>query len=376
MEQPAGFEEPGKEDWVMELHRGLYGMKQGGRIWNHTMNDQMISWNFTRLTSESCIYYRKSKTGTIIAAMHVDDYLSIASNKEENEAFKAQMRKVWNISDLGTVKLLVGIAIEWDRPKYAVMLSQTALINKIITQYGQQDANPVATPMDPGLKLQRVDRSKLTYHDIENLNKLPYRSLVGCLLYIAIGTRPDIAYAIQQLSQFLDNYSYAHWHAATRVVRYLKGTKHFSLHLGGNNNVNILGYTDSDWANCLDTRRSVGGYTFNLGSGAISWAAKKQKTVAASSCEAEYIAAYEASKEAIWLRALLTGIDLPPSNPTTIMCDNDASINLSEDPMLHTRVKHIDINYHFLRERVQSKEISLSYVKTKENTADIFYKTP
>jgi hypothetical protein len=89
---------------------------------------------------------------------------------------------------------------------------------------------------------------------------------------------------------------------------------------------------------------------FTLGSGAVSWAAKKQKTVAASSCEAEYIAAFEATKEAIWLRALLTGIDLPPTNSTTIKCDNNASINLSEDLMLHTRVKHIDINYHFLRE--------------------------
>jgi hypothetical protein len=284
------------------------------------------------------------------------------------------MRKVWNISDLGTVKLLVGIAVEWDRPKHTVMLSQTALINRIIAQFGQRDANPTSTPMDAGLKLQRPDRSKLTKDEIANLNKIPYRSLVGCLLYLAIGTRPDISYAVQQLSQFLDNYTFIHWHAAIRVIQYLKGTKNLKLHLGGNNDINILGYTDSDWANCLDTRRSIGGYTFSLGLGTISWNAKKQKTVAASSCEAEYIAGFEAAKEAIWLRALFTGINLPPLNPTTIMCDNNASINLSEDPTLHTRVKHIDINYHFLRERVQSKEISLSYVRTKENIADIFTK--
>jgi hypothetical protein len=254
------------------------------------------------------------------------------------------------------------------------MLSQSALINRIVIQFGQKDANPVATPMDSSLKLRRVDRSTLPNDDIDTLNKTPYRSLVGCLLYIAIGTRPDIAYAVQQLSQFLDNYSFTHWHAAIRVVRYLKGTKDLKLHLGGNKNINILGYTDSDWANCLDTRRSIGGYTFSLGSGAVSWAAKKQKTVAASSCEAEYIAAFETTKEAIWLRALLTGINITPTNPTRIMCDNNASINLSEDPTLHTRVKHIDINYHFLRERVQSKEVLLSYIRSKENIADIFTK--
>lgn len=228
--------------------------------------------------------------------------------------------------------------------------------------------------MDPGLRLQCPDRTKLSTEDQNALSKIPYCSLVGCLLYLAIGTQPDIAYPVQQLSQFLDNYSFLHWHAAIRVVRYLKGTKDLKLHLGGNNEVNILGYMDSDWANCLDTRHSIGGYTFNLGSGTISWAAKKQKTVAASSCEVEYMAAFEAAKEAIWLRSLFTGINISPAGAMSIFCDNNAAISLSEDPLLHTCVKHIDTNYHFLRERVQSSEIALSYVPTKENIADIFTK--
>ncbi|GLB40854.1 putative mitochondrial protein [Lyophyllum shimeji] len=209
----------------------------------------------------------------------------------------------------------------------------------------------------------------------ETLDKIPYRSLVGCLLYLAISTRPDISFAVQQLSQYVDSFTSTHWNAAIRLVRYLKGTRDLKLHLGGKGQIALSGFTDSDWASCLDTRRSIGGYTWNLGSGTVSWAARKQKTVAASSCEAEYMAAFEAAQECIWLRALLKGIDHDTSHsPTTILCDNNSAINLSEDPLLHSRVKHVDIKYHFLRERVQSGEIAIKYVNTKQNTADIFTK--
>lgn len=374
MEQPEGFEEPGKEDFVWKLQRGLYGMKQAGRIWNKTMNDAMLSWGFTQLSCESCIYYRKNATGIVISAVHVDDFLSISSSLAANEEFKGEMKKIWTISDLGEVKHIVGIAVSRDRIARTVSLSQTALIDRIIAQFGQADAHPAAVPMDPGLKLRRPDRTKFSRADIEALSKLPYRSLVDVLLYLVAGTRGDLLYAVQQLSQFLDCYSYAHWNAAIQVVRYLKGTRDLKLVLGGTNKINLIGFTDSDWANCLDTRRSVGGYAFSLGSGVISWSCRKQKTVASSSCEAEYTAAYESCKEAIWLRALLTGIDFAPPEPTTILCDNNAAINLSEDPSLHQRVKHVDIKFHFLRERVQSREIKMSYINTHDNLADMFTK--
>jgi Reverse transcriptase (RNA-dependent DNA polymerase) len=374
MEQPPGFEEHGTKDHVWMLQRGLYGMKQSGRIWNKTMNDAMLSWGFTRLSCESCIYYRKSKTGIIISAVHVDDFLSIASSKDENEAFKNQMKSLWTISDLGEAKHCVGIAIRRNKTNKTVHLSQKALIDKVVQQFGQQDSHPVSTPMDPGLKLHRPDKSLLSKQDAERLTKIPYRSLVGCLIYLAVGTRPDISYAVQQLSQFLDNYSNTHWTAAVRVVRYLKGTRDLELTLGGANPIKIMGFTDSDWANCPDTRRSVGGYLFTLGSGPISWQSRRQRTVATSSCEAEYTAAFEASKEAIWLRTLLSSIGFSPTSSTDLLCDNNATITLSEDPAFHARVKHFDVRYHFLRERVQSNEITLSYVNTKDNIADIFTK--
>jgi hypothetical protein len=374
MQQPVGFEEPGKEDWVWRLQRGLYGMKQSGRIWNQTLNAQMIEWGFTRLTCESCIYYRKADTGIIISAVHVDDYLSIADSKEENERFKAQMRKVWTISELGTARFIMGIAVSWNRATRTVALSQTALIDKIIEQFGQKDANPISAPFEPGCKLRRPNPQAATPEKRLQLDKLPYRSLVGCLLYLAISTRPDISYSVQQLSQYLDSYSFEHWNAAIRIVRYLKGTRDLRLHLGGDSPITLRAYSDSDWANCIDTRRSVGGYVCSLGSGAVSWTARKQKVVATSSCEAEYIAAFETAKECIWLRTLLNSINHRQPNHTIISCDNTATKTLSEDPLLHSRVKHVDIKYHFLRERVQSGDLRLTYINTRENVADMFTK--
>lgn len=374
MEQPEGFEEPGKEDWVCELRRGLYGMKQVGQIWNQTLNERMIAWGFTRLACESCIYYRKSTTRTVIAAIHVDDFLSIASSKAENERFKTQLREAWTISDLGTPRYIVGVSVDWDRTTQTVALSQTAFIDRVVQQFGQSDAHPLSLPMEPGSKLRRPDRESQSQEEKDDISKLPYRSLVGCLLYIAIASRPDIAFAVQQLSQFLDNYNRSHWNASIRVVRYLKGTRELKLRLGGSSIV-LRGFTDADWASCLDTRRSTSGYTWSLGTGAISWSVRKQKTVATSSCKVEYMAAYESTQECIWLRMLMKelGWDFT-MKPTTLFCDNKAAITLSEDPMAHARVKHFDIKYHFIRERAQMGDIIIKYVNTKDNVADMFTK--
>lgn len=201
----------------------------------------MLTWGFTQLSCESCIYYRNSDNGTIVSAVHVDDFLSTASSKEENERFKNQMRFVWTISDLGAVHFVVGIVVAWDRPNCTVMLSQTALIDKIVMQFGQKNTSAASVPMDPGLKLWCTDYKKLPREELDQISKLPYRSLVGCLLYLSISTRPDISYSVQQLSQFLDCYTYAHWNVALRVVRYLSGTRNHKPHLGGSNPISLLG---------------------------------------------------------------------------------------------------------------------------------------
>lgn len=338
------------------------------------MNEAMVKWGFTRLLCEYCVYYRKAPSGTIITAVHVDDFLAAGSNTEETSRFKDQMRQRFTISDLGIAKFCLGIKINYSPDSRTVSLSQTALIDRIIKQFGLSDAHPVSTPLEAGTKLSRGDAPK-SEEEIERMKKVPYRSLVGSLMYVAVGTRPDVMFAVQFLCQFLDCYGPAHWEAAKRVVRYLKGTRDLELNLGGRYPDRLIGFTDSSYASCSDTRRSVSGYCFTLGSGMISWASRKQKIVATSSCEAEYVAASDAAKELIWLRTLLTDIGFPKNNePSPLLCDNNGAIVLSGDPSFHNKSKHIDVKYHHLRQLVNNNEINVSYINTHDNIADTLTK--
>lgn len=374
MEQPEGFVEPGMEDYVWELQRGLYGMKQGGLVWNRTMNQAMLSWGFTRLKCEHCIYYCHTDLGVLLVAIHVDDFFTIGSSKAVITDFKSQLRIKWTVSDLGPPRFCLGIALERDRAMRTISLSQTALIDRVVQQFGLKDAVPVSTPMDPGLQLSRKLHMPSTDDEHHLMSRTPYRSLVGSLMYLAIGTRPDIAYAVQQLCKFLDCYGHAHWEAAKRVVCYLKGTRTTVLVLGGDHTARLLSYTDSDLASCVDTRRSISGYCCTLGGGVVTWSARQQKTVSLSTCEAEYVAASEAASELKWLRSLLRELEFTQLSATPLLCDNNGSIVLSEDSSFHARVKQIDIKHHSIRQHVSKGRLKLQYVKSKDNTADIFTK--
>ncbi len=198
--------------------------------------------------------------------------------------------------------------------------------------------------------------------------------LVGALNYIAVATHPDIAFAVGRLSSAMDCYMLDHWSAAIRVVRYLKGTRTMSLTLGGTNPLRLVGYSDSNYANCPVTSRSISGYCFTLGSGTISWMSKKQRVVANSFCYAEYIALHDSSHELVFLRQLLTGLGFGPTSPTPILCDNNTTRRLAEDHVGHPNVKHIRVKFHYIHDLVEEGTASLMHVHSQDNTADIFTK--
>jgi len=201
-----------------------------------------------------------------------------------------------------------------------------------------------------------------------------YPERVGALLY-ATQTRPDCQYAVATLAQFSGNPGKAHFEAVKRVLRYLKGTAHFGLAFGGpKQGLDLIGWTDSDWAQDPDSRRSVGGFVFDVAGGSVSWSSKKQPTVALSTVEAEYMAASNATKEAIWLRTLLKDLGFTQTQATTIYADNQGCIALSRNPVSHSRAKHIDIRHHFIRERVANKEVDLKFCSTREMVADVVTK--
>jgi hypothetical protein len=205
-------------------------------------------------------------------------------------------------------------------------------------------------------------------------NGASYPERVGALLY-ATQTRPDCQYAVSTLAQFSANPGKAHFEAVKRVLRYLKGTADFGLTFGGpGEGVDLVGWTDSDWAQDVDSRRSVGGFVFDVAGGSVSWSSKKQPTVALSTVEAEYMAASNATREAIWLRVLLEDLGFTQGEATTIHADNQGCIALSRNPVSHSRAKHIDIRHHFIRERVENSEVDLKFCSTKDMVADIFTK--
>jgi hypothetical protein len=373
MKQPKGFEAKGQEECIWELQKGLYGLPQAGRIWNKAMNQGMISLGFTRIKCEYCLYFRHTEAGTLLTGIHVDDFFLAASSLSQATNFKQQLASIWEISDLGDASFCVGIAIERDLTNRHIYLSQTALIDKILDSFSMVDCNPVSTPMEAGLILSRHSDTLTRQEELE-LNDIPYRRLVGLLMYLAIATRPDISFAVCKLSQFMNYYRTIHWNAAKSVVCYLKGTRTLQLRLGGKNPTKLVGFSDASYACCPDSGKSIGAYCFSLGDGVISWASRKQKTVAQSTCDAEYIACAEAARECMWLRMLTAEINLPQPHPTPLLTDNESALALAKDPRFHARAKHINTRCHYIRECIDNNDIYLSYVNTSDNIADIFTK--
>jgi hypothetical protein len=197
MEQPPGFEYPGKHDWVWRLLKSIYGMKQASRVWNKTFNSALIGWNFVRLNCEWCVYMRRSSTGTIIFSVHVDDIFSAASSAAENDRFAELLKSRWAISELGPAKFALGIAFSRDHSARTISLSQTAFIDKVVNRFNLSEAHPCDTPMVASLVLRRPDKSIPVPPEVLTWQSCtPYRVLVGTLNYITVATHPDIAFAV------------------------------------------------------------------------------------------------------------------------------------------------------------------------------------
>jgi hypothetical protein len=236
----------------------------------------------------------------------------------------------------------------------------------MLDDFGLGEIRPLATPMDTS----RIEPAAKDYLAAEK-DRTWYARAVGSLMYLMMGTRPDIAFAVSSLSRHMANPTSQHLNAAMRVFRYLQGTKDMVLVYRGDL-MPLVGYTDADWAGDVATRRSTSGYIFNIGSGAISWSSKRQPTVALSSCEAEYVGETQATKEAIWLRRLLRELlDQKEHLATTIIFgDNQGAIQLARNPQFHARTKHIDIQHHFVREAQMSGEVDMQYTPTERQIAD------
>ncbi|KAJ9511243.1 hypothetical protein QJQ45_017167 [Haematococcus lacustris] len=365
IQQPEGFEE-GSPNTVCRLQKALYGLRQAPRAWHAKLKQELEGMGFCASESDPALFMLSRPAGTVYLLVYVDDCL-LCTEKGDFESLdfvKQRLSSVFGIKDLGQTRWFLGMQISRDRSQGTLQLDQQQYIKELLNTYSMTEAHSKAVPMAPGTKLVKEgDALDTTHHS--------YSALVGSLLYLSCCTRPDIAYAVGALARHLAAPTQQHWAAAKAVLSYLKGTASQGLVFGGSDS--LQGYCDADYAGDKDTARSTTGYVFTLHGAAISWSSRLQPTVAMSTAKAEYMAASGAVKEAVWLRKLMQDLGLP-GTCVNIMCDNQAALQLLNNPMASARSKHISVHHHFARERAVRGEVMFTYCSTSEMVADVMTK--
>jgi len=376
MKQPEGFGD--STDKVANLLLSLYGIKQGLHLWNKYMHQKLISRNFVHLPSNYAVYTRHTATGMSVTAIHIDNALTIANSRAMLTETRRELHSLFEMKEEDP-DWLMGFKLIDDHKNHTVTISQAQYTGTLLKRLGMADCNPVSTPLDPGLVLSKADCPQ-TEDERKEMARHPYREVLGAITWLAVVSRPDLAYMSSQLGQYSANPGKPHWKALTQVLCYLKGTQDMALTLGKVSNTDpdlLTGHTDASWANDPDNRQSTSGYVFQLGDAAISWNSKKQHTVAASSTEAEYMALSHGTKQALWLRRFLRDVSLyTAESPLTthLSVDNTGAIALAKEARFHACTKHIDVHYHFIRERVEDGTFEVTHVPTTEMLADGFTK--
>jgi hypothetical protein len=363
MEMPHGF---AKKGMVCLLLKTLYGLRQSSREWYKTVATLLLRLGFRVAQADCSVFIHKDNNVVII--VYVDDILLFGKDKQLVTSVKQQLCNAFEMRDMGDLDTYLGMEIHRDRAKGVLTLCQTTYTRNMLESYGFAEGALHKTPMDSKAVFTiRTDGQA----DEEEVKE--YQAMIGSSLYLAVYTRPDILYAVVKLSQFCTNPSQTHLAAVKRIFRYLRSYPDMRITYSKDGGDQLVGYTDANWAGgniAEDGRRSTSGYIFTLAGGPVSWSSKRQHTVATSSCEAEYIGQCNATKEAVWLRLLLRELAYPMTGATTILADNKSAIALANNPVYHGRSKHVDIQYHYTREKVIDNTIQLLYLPTIEMVAD------
>ena len=384
-EQPEGYSTAarGEQRLVCKLEKALYGLKQAGRAWNEKILSALLQLQFTPLDSDSCVFVHRADDYVMFIVLYVDDLLIISSSLPRLLHIKSKLSQLFEMTDMGEAHYMLGLKITRDRSTRQLCLSQQEYVSRVIERYGMTNCNPAWTPLTPGTVLSKDDCPSPPPAAPVTINGHTYASVVGALMYAMLGTRPDLAYSVGCLSRFNSNPGATHVTALKHVLRYLAGTTDYRLVYGTSSTnttrhsdrmqpvpFSVFGYCDSDYAACVDERLSVAGWVFMAAGGATSWQSQKQKAVALSTVEAEYMAACAASKEAVWQRAILAQAGVTTGQPMLILTDNQGAMALAKNPNHHQRSKHIDVRYHYVRRQVAEHIIRLDYIATADQAAD------
>lgn len=363
LQQPQGFIDAHHPTHVCRLHKALYGLKQAPRAWFSTFSQFLLTKGFKSSHCDSSLFVLQTLTAITILIIYVDDILLTGSDPSFITKLVSQMHASFAMKELGNMSYFLGISVTATAQGY--FLSQHKYALEILDKAGMSTCKPYPSPMDVKPILSPTDAALFPDPSL-------YRGLVGALQYMTI-TRPDLALAVNSACQHMHQPSIGDFKTVKRLLRYLKGTLTHGMvfSLG---DFTLTAYSDSDWAGCSLDRRSTTGYCVFLGPNLISWTAKKQPTVARSSTEAEYRALAQTAAQLSWLIMLLRDFGLVSVPSPVLWCDNLSALALAANPVFHARSKHIEVDYHFVREKVMARQLIVRHIPTSEQLADLFTK--
>lgn len=394
MKLPKGYEQytNGGVQLVCRLHKSIYGLKQASNEWNKELDNTIRSFGFTQCVTEPCVYYRLSDSNeTIILLIFVDDIIAIYCSEDSKEWFevKNNFMNKYKMKDLKKASFVLGMKIE--RNIGHLKLSHQSHIESMLSNFKMQDCKAKLTPSEVS-KLSN-ELCPQSYEQEKGSKQMlsEYQSIVGALMYVAISTRPDIMHSVCAVSKYVCNPGTAHMIAAKRVLRYLQGTTEIGLNYESKQSkqnvgindcdehskkmIDLVGYCDADWGGDLDDRRSTTGFVIKINNNTVHWTSKRQRTVALSTAEAEYMAICEVSKEITWLVSFLTELKFGFKTIPTVYSDNQSAIAMTKLEKFHNQSKHISIRYHFIKEKVKNLQLQLKYIESGKQQADILTKS-
>jgi hypothetical protein len=363
MAQPPGYINPHFPKHVCRLHKSIYGLKQAPCAWFESFTTQLLNLGFHSSTADSSLFIYTAGSTIAFLLLYVDDIVLTGNNPQFISQLIVNLSKVFELKDMGTLSYFLGLQIQ--RSTTGLSLTQTKYATDLLTKHNMLNCSPCKTPCVPHVRLSATTGTPLT--DVH-----AYRSLVGALHYLTF-TRPDLSFAVHQVCQFMNAPTDIHLVAAKRILRYLRGTLDHGLYYTPGP-TSLSAFTDADWAGDPNDRCSTSGLLVFLGHNPITWSAKKQLTVSRSSTEAEYRALASASAELCWLRVLLKDLGIYLHDPPILWCDNVSALAIASNPVFHARTKHIEVDFHFIRERVLRKDLQVKFVSTTDQLANIFTK--
>ena len=351
--------------------KSLYKLKQLGRKWYLEAAKGLAELGLHPTFADACVFVSKDKN--LIVGLYVDDMVILADDLAVIREFKGAIAKRWEIKDLGEVKRILGLEVTRNRQAKSIRIAQLEFADEIVNEYGLADARPAKTPSGNLESLEPTSEND-RLADVDR-----YQRVIGQLMYLMRGTRPDICFTVSRLSRYVAKPAEKHWKCALQVLRYLKGTRKYGVAYSSQEaSQKLEGYVDSDYAGDRTDRKSTYGSVFMLCGGPVAWSSRKQQSVSTSTTEAEYVALCQGNKEAVWLRRLLRELGfsrfLGGSLEVQMYSDNQGCIALAKNPESHSRSKHIDVQYHYSRQLIEYKKIRLDYCSTKDMLADVLTK--